>query len=355
MSFLYAKQNKLSLLVGVLALASQIYFTQAQKIKNVISKPSQVIQMLDEGFSISENQYQPGLVIPLYLWPDFDGKKCIQKFYLDIANSPMADRTIVIMNPSNGPQWSNDSWKLKSYKACIQLLRENKVKVVGYVHSKVGYPQISEYRQSDEVKRDIDQWENDYGVIDGIFIDEVSNLWPDTSFDTQTKTLSYYDDIIENITKRNANWIVVMNPGAPYLAELVQRRSRVLSVLFEDLASNWNPLTNCGAIQRDNFDGKYGQFEKGPWCKFVPFYDNIEQGLKTYIDRGLISQAQNIALIYSVPDNRQAVENLIQQGLKNKVGWFFLTNNDFSTSWTNEPSATLWQYLLSALSNKKME
>lgn len=151
------------------------------------------------------------------------------------------------MNPANGPNWGTDTWKLASYNACISYLRTNGVKVVGYVHTKVGYPSITGYRTLQDVIDDMEQWNTDYSTIDGIFVDEVTNIWPDTNFDSKQDTLDFYGDVISNIASTNSNWITVLNPGGPYFADLTIGQTGVLSVLFEDAANKWNP-TSCAAI-----------------------------------------------------------------------------------------------------------
>lgn len=55
--------------------------------------------------------------------------------------------------------------------------------MIGYVHTKLGFPSITGYRSFHEVTSDIDYWFEEYGV-DGIFIDEVSNRWVQTAYDS---------------------------------------------------------------------------------------------------------------------------------------------------------------------------
>jgi len=87
----------------------------------------------------------------------------------------MARRTIAIVNPNNGPRV--DSGSTSDYNICVNFLRSKGVRVIGYVHTKVGYPNINGYRPIEEVNSDCAYWKSTYSV-DGIFVDEVTNLWP---------------------------------------------------------------------------------------------------------------------------------------------------------------------------------
>ena len=70
--------------------------------------------------------------------------------------------------------------------------------VIGYVHIKTGFPNINGYRQLTDIQADIDTWETTF-TIDGIFVDEVSNLWPDPTYDSSQMVVSLNDDIVSFI------------------------------------------------------------------------------------------------------------------------------------------------------------
>ena len=125
-------------------------------------------------------------MIPLYVYPTSNSGVCTQSDYISVGSSAIAKKTIVVVNPNNGPSTSKDS----GYTACITYLRSKGVKVVGYVHTKVGYPDITGYRNINDVKTDIDTWFKFY-TIDGIFVDEVSNQWP-ASYETQSTIQQFY-------------------------------------------------------------------------------------------------------------------------------------------------------------------
>jgi hypothetical protein len=70
--------------------------------------------------------------------------------------------------------------------------------VIGYVHTKTGYPNINGYRNFSDVSADIAYWNTTFS-IDGIFVDEVTNNWPDSSYDSFTIAKSFYGEVITYI------------------------------------------------------------------------------------------------------------------------------------------------------------
>lgn len=90
------------------------------------------------------------------------------------------------MNPNNGPLGITITDKLV-YNTCITYLKNAGVTVIGYIHTKTGFPNINGYRAIADVKADIDEWFNSYS-INGIFVDEVSNVWPDPAYDSAVIT-----------------------------------------------------------------------------------------------------------------------------------------------------------------------
>ena len=71
--------------------------------------------------------------------------------------------------------------------------------MVGYVHTKVGWPgPITGYRPYKNATDDIDKWSTTYSV-DGIFVDEVSNLAPTAPWDNFTVVEKYYGNLTNYI------------------------------------------------------------------------------------------------------------------------------------------------------------
>ena len=121
-------------------------------------------------------------MIPLYISPTSNGNQCTSDDWKTVASSAMANRTIAIVNPNNGPSTDGPA-TTAAFVTCINYLRASGVKVVGYVHTKLGFPNIYGYRQFTEVVTDINTWKSTF-TVDGIFVDEVSNQYPDPSYDS---------------------------------------------------------------------------------------------------------------------------------------------------------------------------
>ena len=107
---------------------------------------------------------------------------CTNDDFIRVGTSALANKTIAILNGNNGPN-TDDADGTLSMQICGNYLRAKGVKVVGYVHTKTGYPNINGYRSLADVKTDIDTWSSTFN-IDGIFVDEVSNMWPVNSYDS---------------------------------------------------------------------------------------------------------------------------------------------------------------------------
>ena len=95
-----------------------------------------------------------------------------------MATSSVASRTIVILGfGAHGPVTQVSM--IPIYKTCIDYLQSYGVKVVGYVHTKNGFPNIFGYRTKAAVFKDVKHWATHFPSIDGIFVDEVSNSTPE--------------------------------------------------------------------------------------------------------------------------------------------------------------------------------
>lgn len=73
----------------------------------------------------------------------------------------LGTKIIAIVNPNNGPNYS-DAGAKSNYDICIAYLEANNVEVIGYVHTKLGWPDpISAYREMADIKTDINKWKNE--------------------------------------------------------------------------------------------------------------------------------------------------------------------------------------------------
>jgi len=148
------------------------------KVESPSEKPLPVTEPpIEPEQEITENVVENGgfrVAVPAYFYPGYR--------WNDIEQADM-----IIMNVKNGPSSSPDS----NYERVVKEI--GKEKFLGYVYTSYGS------RSLDDVKREIDRWNEFYGVSD-IFLDEVDNEWS-----------NYYKDIYDYVKQREGDLII--NPG----------------------------------------------------------------------------------------------------------------------------------------------
>ncbi|MGZ9267494.1 MAG: spherulation-specific family 4 protein, partial [Sulfuricurvum sp.] len=182
-----------------------------------------VIHQLDTyaDFNLSnaflESKHFRGTLIPLYTYPTDESWNQIIK-----TNSNL--ETIAVINPQNGPiSCSNVS--LVDYQNGIKKLKENNIKVLGYVYTSYGA------RSLDKVKADIDLYYTCFNGMDGIFVDETNS---------SSVSSPYYQALYGYIKDHNLSSQVVINPGI-YPDEAIIRASDV-AVIYEEKSSEYNAI-----------------------------------------------------------------------------------------------------------------
>jgi hypothetical protein len=133
--------------------------------------------------------YALDLLVPAYFYPANTGAASWQA----LASAAPTVGITAILNPDNGPGATLDS----NYASVVSNLKAAGGRVIGYVYTGYGA------RSASTVKADIDRFYSLYGV-DGIFIDEVSNLEHD---------LDYYIALRDHIKGGYAKNFIVSNPG----------------------------------------------------------------------------------------------------------------------------------------------
>ena len=186
--------------------------------------------------------------------------------YVKVASAAaLGTKIIAIVNPNNGPNAPSETVAL--YHVCIDYLKTNGVEVIGYIHTKVGYPNISGYRDVDDTKADVAAWQNNYAV-DGIFIDEVTNRWP-ADFDSEALATSTYQTLVDHVLVDRGYGRAVLNPGNPYFEAVIDKYygdARVIAVVYESPWNNFVPANTCADLLWSDANGDFGP---GPWCKCV--------------------------------------------------------------------------------------
>jgi hypothetical protein len=148
--------------------------------------------------------------------------------------------SIGIMNPNSGP----DVAVLSDWTGAVNHARNYGHRVVGYVHTSYAARAIA------TVKAEVDLYYDWYGV-DGIFVDEMSNLATDSA---------YYRSLYTYVQAKPVGArLVVGNPGAAATTDwqlVTATKSADVLVTFEDTAANyltWTPPAWCGAYPIDAF------------------------------------------------------------------------------------------------------
>jgi len=287
---------------------------------------------------------EKGLLIPLYVWPTYDGTSCVDAHYRKVAESSKAGTyTIAIVNPDNGPNYDDDLWKKASYDACIAYLIENNVEVIGYIHTKRNFPNIDGYRSIEAITADIDFWKDNYPDVSGIFIDEVTNRWPDATFDSRESANDVYKEIIDYVIDAKDYGRAVINPGGPYFEELVvssySGNPKVISVVFESPANRFLPPNDADCLSILNTETQ-GSFAPGPWCQYIPNWDGIEPLQSAMESDGSIATAQSAVMVYNNNgdddhNNVLKTQEMIQHGIDANIGWFYITDKSV---WSDTPS-----------------
>ncbi|HUP90633.1 MAG TPA: spherulation-specific family 4 protein [Solimonas sp.] len=162
-------------------------------------------------------QALPELLIPAYFDPSTDSGRWSQ-----MASAASSAPLTVVMNPNSGPGAAADA----SYTAAIDAVRANGGRVIGYVATGFGG------RAAAAVKADIDSYLAFYPVLDGIFLDEMTN-------DADAAHLNYYGDIYQYIKAKGAALRVVGNPGSATPESYLTRPVADVIVIFENPESEY--------------------------------------------------------------------------------------------------------------------
>lgn len=114
-------------------------------------------------YSKSQSGAMPTFLFPLYIYPSNGGAPWAP--LLDAVRSNPTAKTLVVVNPSNGPgeRSSND------YVAGIGALDAAAVPMAGYVYTKYGS------RAAQDVEQDLVTWTKLYPQVKQVFVDNMSN------------------------------------------------------------------------------------------------------------------------------------------------------------------------------------
>eukprot|EP00124_Ichthyophonus_hoferi_P006212 Ihof_evm1s1314 gene=Ihof_evmTU1s1314 len=206
----------------------------------------------------------PSIMYPLYYSdPHYDSTTgvCTDTYIKNLSKG--CKSILAVVNPGSGPAIFN-SGAYHGYQACTRLLGKNGVQMVGYVKTKVAHKladgvwRYDGVRDMPSIKKDIDQWYDHFRDVPnfkGIFVDETSNYYEIFHGLYNVNHIEIYQELL------------AAAPGFPEPADI--------SIPWEDYAWRWKPEgNNCTIAQSVKTQGNWGI---GPWCKYVPKLDHVEE------------------------------------------------------------------------------
>jgi hypothetical protein len=183
----------------------------------------------------------------------------------------------------------NNQASFSYYEVCFNMLRTGGNTVIGYVKTKnatetsAGVWEQSGFRSLSDIESDLRLWNKEF-VVDGIFLDEVSNIWQVTENAAWGNHVAFYMKIFALIDEINANWTIVINPGSPFPIDFFStprnalNRTADIALVYESSSASWDPTQH--GVGSTCLDGLWstaqGSYSPGPWCPYVPVWDGID-------------------------------------------------------------------------------
>jgi len=204
---------------------------------------------------------------------------------IDLAKQYHRVPTTVVLNPSTGPGTVVDG----NYTAAIKRLQGAGCTVLGYVHATYAT------RASADVRDDVDTWIELYPLVDGIFIDEMTN-------DDDASHRFYFSGLTSYIHGRDL-FPVVGNPGSGLGYAYFSENCADVIVIYEG-------------------DGYPGE---------ATFKGDFDGG---YAD---VSYQRRAALLYNVTQQDSGAPNFLSttelKELVRHTGMVYLTNDNAPNPW----------------------
>ena len=289
------------------------------------------------------------LLVPAYWWAatDATGACTTADFYALAAAGAAA---VAVVNPDNGPIDASDA-NFAAFAACVAALGD--ARAVGYVYTKIaeetspGVWEQRAFRDAGDVEADLDAWAAS-GLVEGVFLDEVSNSWAASSSGwaddatTAADHEAFYAEIFAAARSRFS--FVVANPGSPYpLSYLDDTNAPDVVVLSEAAYAKWAPSAAGGTCADQLWTDAQGSFDEGPFCAYVPNWDGVD-GLKDVVDARSSSTAQ-ATLLYDADPALDAAA-FVAAAYDAGVDYVYVTDRPVATPWDELP--TFWDALVAA-------
>ena len=168
------------------------------------------------------------LLVPAYFDPGFGGSEGRTDGWAQLTDSAGKVAITAILNPNDGPNTGADP----SYDAALSAFRLAGGKVVAYVDTAYGRVPIS--AAEGQIAAYLDQYP---GLIDGFFLDAMSNLPSEES---------YYQILYDYIKTQGSAYRVIGNPGASTTESYLSAAAAESLVTFEQNAGCYAAATPPG-------------------------------------------------------------------------------------------------------------
>ena len=230
------------------------------------------------------------ILIPLYIYPDLRSENSRWRAVVEAQSK--VDITAII-NPNNGPLGDISDSRYRDYQNSIRILRNAKVKVLGYVYTSYGK------RDKEQIKADIDKY-SQYYDLDGIFFDEAANT---------TKDKDFYAQLAAYVRTADKLKTIVLNPGISTSPAYMDAQHSIAdtAVTFEQTYAQW--INASGPP-----DWVYNKMAK----RFA-------------------------LLVHTAPDST-AMKRAIDLGHMRHYGYVYVTNDMGANPWDTLPS--YWQEMV---------
>lgn len=223
--------------------------------------------------------------------------------------------------------------------------------MIGYVKTKnasetsPGVWTQTGFRSLSDIETDLRLWSTEFN-IDGIFLDEVSNLWQVTSDTSFGDHIQFYQTVFQLIDSINSSWTITINPGSPFPTAFFNtaspgyetddldtpNRTADIALAFESSIDVWDPHTTNQTCLDLLWTDVKGSYSPGPWCRYVPDWDGIDSMVDAFADGTFASLGKSAAVAIYGADNLTtgnepgSVTSVLDQAVRWNVSYLYLTD-----------------------------
>lgn len=220
-----------------------------------------------------------GVLIPLYIYPADVFTNTTYNSIIDQAKTYHRIPTMVVLNPGSGPGTVVDG----NYTAAIKRLRGAGVTVLGYVHT------THAGRALADVKADVSTWLALYPMIDGIFVDEMTN-------DDSAPNRAYFTALTAHI-HNSGLFPSVANPGSGVGIAYFTEECADIIIIYEGSGAP------AEATIKGDFDGGYMDVSYRRRGALIYNATELNSGAPTYVSPATVkTTAKYVGWTYVTAD-----------------------------------------------------